>query len=315
MPISVQNNRWLARSLAPRDPNRPPLIAIAPRARAGFRGEYAPIGGQQPPPPGGILPVPPPPPWDGMINICDVAGSRGGIPTSPGGTWDVDCPGHDKDGAVLIVPTPIETPTPTGIVPPPGPIPGSTGQITTYIQASETRPIEIAAKAAGNAITALATTALVGPATIESIGIYSAAAGVGTDVWQLIRIDLSRDPALQTFTFNASGVPTGGVPDEKTIFQNSILYDNSGPELTYNSGWYRYQGTSGGSIPEMFRMPINIRVPWSTYYVKVYIQVDEASAREWNIVLSYRTDPRKVIIIPDDGTKTTIESPMTIWGR
>lgn len=187
-------------------------------------------------------------------------------------------------------------------------MPPTTPSLPQYFadKAGQLRSVTVSGKWTGNAVEGVCTTQLQGPAILERITVSTDAAGTGTDAWNCVRVDISRHNALQSFTFQASSIPSGGIPDDLTVFGKGIIKEVTGPQIEYDTSWWRAPyGTSSGT--RMLDQELSLQVPWEYFYVKVYAQVDEASVRFYDVQMAWR------FFNDADAYEVANDRPVVIW--
>lgn len=91
------------------------------------------------------------------------------------------------------------------------------------------------------------------------------------------RLDISRNNILQDFTFNASGRPTGGRPDDLTLFGSVSTMAASGTETGLSDGWWRRSPSAAAAEQVLVFDPL-LWVPFEAFWLKFYVQNAEAAA-------------------------------------
>lgn len=159
-----------------------------------------------------------------------------------------------------------------------------------------------------NTVTGHVSTKFKGPIVIEYVKVISDSSGGTDNLYQTFRVDFSRSAGLQTFGFNATGFPTGGSPDDQTLFARTTAFQYSGPTYWRDSGWFRLLSSNGALSQGPVDLPLSVLVPFDPIYIKCYAQVDEAAVRMWTLVLGVRDlalqDPYEIT----DGGGTPVPS-------
>jgi hypothetical protein len=121
---------------------------------------------------------------------------------------------------------------------------------------------------------------VIGPFQVEEWSVQQdmGSATAGDYAW--LRLDFSGSPTAQTPVFNATGLPTGLIPDGVSLWGGgSHVFSGGAAEGVNSLGWVRLE--SAGSVPlDLSGRSPSLMVPESYVFPKLYAQNENAAVRK-----------------------------------